>query len=101
MKAAHQHDGGRGRAVLDAEAALAAKHLDELVAHDADDRLVGGEGAEHVLTHRLLLDAGDELLRNLEVDVGFKKSDAYLAEHLRNVLFRKAALLRDLGEDRA
>ena len=59
-----------------------AQHLDHLVAHEAQDGLVGAQALQHVLAHGARAHALDELLRDLEVDVGLEEREADLAERV-------------------
>ena len=52
---------------------------DELVVDDLDDLLAGGEALEDVGADGLLADARDEVLDDLEVDVGLEQGEADLA----------------------
>ena len=58
----------------------AAEDLHHLVAHDAQDRLVGREALEHVLPGGAGAHAIDDLLRDLEVDVRLEEGEADLAQ---------------------
>ena len=66
-------------------AAGAAHQLRELLVDDLDDHLAGVEALEHAGADRLLADVGDELLGDLEVDVGLEQREADLAHRLVDV----------------
>ncbi|VTR70866.1 hypothetical protein DESC_870022 [Desulfosarcina cetonica] len=78
------------------------------VAHELGQRFV--DNLDHLLarrqaTHDLLaqrarLDLGHQLLDHLEVDIGFQKGHADLAQAIGNVLLGKLALPFELLEDR-
>src|SRR5690606_2724706 len=58
----------------------AAEHLDELVVDDLDDLLAGIQAGEQVGADRALAHAGDEVLDDLEVDVGLEQGEADLTQ---------------------
>ena len=70
---------------------MAAEDVDELVADDFDDLLGGREGGEDFLAHGLRLDGLDELLDDLEVDVGLQQRHADLAQRRLDVGFAQRA----------
>ena len=100
---ADEHDDGRRRpGELDLRtlaAILAAEHLHQLVVDDADDLLRGGEAAQHILADGALLHAGDELLDELEVDIGFEQRLAHLAHGVGDVFFGELALAAEPAKD--
>ena len=57
----------------------------EFVVHDADDLLAGIERSEHVLAERLLGDALDEVVGDVEIDVGLEQGGADLLQALLDV----------------
>src|SRR4029077_16988486 len=66
---------------------------------DADDLLRRGEAAEHVLADGALLHAGDELLAELEVDIGLEQRLAHLAHGVCDVFFSEFALAAEPAKD--
>ena len=58
----------------------AAEERRHLVAHDAQDGLVGAEALQDVLADGLLADALEELLDHPEVHVGLEQGEADLAQ---------------------
>ncbi len=72
-------------------AAGAAHQLGELLVDDLDDHLAGLEALQHALADRLLADAGDELLGDLEVDVRLEQGEADLAHRLVDVVLAQLA----------
>ena len=50
-----------------------AEEADELVVDDLHDLLAGGEALQDLGANRLLADARDEVLDDLEVDVGLEE----------------------------
>ena len=56
-----------------------AEERDELVVDDLDDLLAGGQRLQDVLADGLLADARDEVLDDLEVDVGLEQGETDLA----------------------
>ena len=71
LEADERDDGGVAGEV---EAAVAGgEERGELLVDDLDDLLAGVEAAEDFLADRALLDARDELLDDLEVDVGLEQ----------------------------
>ena len=77
LQAGHQHDRRRLRGELQLGRVL-AEHLDQFVAHDLDDLLARRECRQHFLADRLRLDLVDELLDDLEVDVGLEQRQTNL-----------------------
>ena len=75
-----------------------AEDADQLLVGDADDGLRRGEGVEHVLADGALAHGGDEVLGDLEVDVGFEQGAAHLAHRVIDVLLGQAALAAEAGE---
>ena len=73
--------------------ALLAQDLDQLVVDDTDHGLGRGQALEDFLPDRPLLDGRDELLDDLEIDVGLEKRAPDLAHRLVNVLLVEPALL--------
>src|SRR5215470_251899 len=76
-----------------------AEQLDQLVAHDLDHLLAGGERLQHVLPDRFDADPLDEGLHDLEVDVGFQQGHPHFAQGLLDVLLRQPAKATEPVED--
>ena len=82
---AHEHD-DIGDAVAKDELALGgAEHLGELVEHDLDDVLRRRQRLHDLGGHAALLGLGDELLDDLEVDVGLEQRHANVAHGRSNI----------------
>ena len=77
LQADHRHDSRIAAQVEDPIAG--AQQVDELVVDDLHHGLTGGEALQDVLADRLLTDARDEVLDDLEVDVGLEQREAHLA----------------------
>ena len=97
---AHQHDhgGGLGREIE--LCGLTAHEICEFLVDDLDDHLGGGEALQHVGAHRALGHGGDELLDDLEVDVGLQQGNPDLAHGLLDVGLGEAAFAAQLLERR-
>ena len=80
----HHDDGGRDGAQLESFATL-AEHGGELVVHDLDELLRRRDRAQRRYADGLLLDALEELARELKVDVGFEEDPANFAESFLDV----------------
>ena len=78
---------------------MAAQDLDQLFVNDLDHLLRGGKRGEHFLAHGLLLDVLDELLDNLEIDVGFEQRHADFAQSALHVFGREFAFAAQVFED--
>ena len=78
--------------------ALLAQDVDQLLVDDADDGLRGGQRVQDVLPDGALAHGGDEVLDDLEVDVGFEQRAAHLAHRVVDVLLGQAALAGEAGE---
>ena len=78
LEAAHHQD---GRPVLeDRDLVIDRAHeLDQLVEDDLDDLVGRVDASEHVLADGLGFDAGDEVVGDVEVDVGFEERPADFA----------------------
>src|SRR4029079_16647801 len=99
LEADHRDD---GRIALEVERPVAgAEELHELVVDDLPDLLAGGQGLQDVGADRLLADAADEVLDDLEVDVCLEQREGYLSH--RGVAFRlaHAAAAGEVGKRRA
>ena len=66
--------------------------------HDLHDLLPGGEALQDVLAGRALPHLGDEVLDDLEVDVGLEQREPDLAHRLRDRLLVEAALAAQVAE---
>ena len=97
LKSRHQDDGRRhGRNI---EAALRAAHeLCEFLVNDLDDDLRRRQCVEHILPDGAFLHLLDEILDNLEIDVGFEERHAHLAHRLVYVVLRQLAMPAQLLE---
>ncbi len=78
---------------------VAAEDLDQLFVDDLDDLLGGRECGEHFLAHGLHLDGFDELLDNLEIDVGFEERHANFAQGALHIFGREFAFAAQVFED--
>ena len=67
--------------------------------HDLDDLLRGVQRLRDLDAHRALADAADKAADDGEVDVGFEKGEADLAQHLVDVGGRQRPPLAETGED--
>ena len=81
---------GGTRAELEPFAPL-AEHRGELVVDDLDELLAGRDRPELRDADGLLLDALEELARQLEVDVGLEQDAAHLAQPFLDVGFGEDA----------
>jgi hypothetical protein len=66
---------------------LAAHHLPQLLPHDLDDLMTRGQALEDFLTNCLFANSLDEVLDDLEVNVGFEQREANFFQSFRDVLF--------------
>ena len=71
---------------------------DEFLVDDLDDLLGGIDARQHVLAERLGLDAGDEVVDDIEVDVGFEEGPADLAQAFVDIVGREPAAAAELLE---
>ena len=96
LEAGHQD---HGRRLPEREARVAGAHQrGQLLVHDLHDLLAGVEPLQHVLAARALLDLGDEVLDDLEVDVGLEQRETDLAHGLRDLLVVEPALAAEVAE---
>ena len=95
----HHDDGRRDGAELEPLAPL-AEHGGELVVDDLDELLRGRDGAQLRDADGLLLDALEELARELEVDVGLEEDAAHFAQPFLDVGFGENAAPAEAGEGR-
>ena len=88
-----------GRIAGEAERPVArAEERDELLVDDLDDLLAGGEALQDLRADRPLADAGDEVLDDLEVDVGLEQRKPDLAHRGVDVGLADAAAAGQVGE---
>jgi hypothetical protein len=66
--------------------------------HDLHDLLAGVQAFQDVLAARPLLDLRNEILDDLEVDVGLQQREADLAHRLRDLLVVEPALAAEVAE---
>ena len=90
LQADHHDDRRRNGAELEPFAPL-AEHDGELVVDDLDELLARRNGAQLRDADRLLLDALEELARQLEVDVGLEQDAANLPQAFLDVGFGQDA----------
>ena len=76
-----------------------AQQRDQLVAHDLDHLLGGRERGEHFSANSLGANVLDQVVDDLQVDVGFEQRDADLAQSLGDVFFSERALAAKVLED--
>jgi hypothetical protein len=96
LEADHRDD---GRIALEVERPVAgAEELHELVVDDLHDLLAGGQGLQDVGADRLLADAADEVLDDLEVDVRLEQRETDLAHRGIDVRLADAATAGQVGE---
>ena len=91
LQSSHEHDRRRLRGELHSRRVF-AENLDQFVAHDLDDLFAGRESGHNFLTDSLGANLVDELLDDLEVDVGFKQREANFAQRLVDVFFGERGL---------
>ncbi len=91
LQAGHEHDRRWLRSELHL-GSIAAQDLDQFIAQNLDDLLGGRERRRHLLPDSLFLDVVDELLYDLEVDVGFEQRQPDGAQRLLNVFFIEGGL---------
>ena len=77
LQAGHQHHRRWLRGKLDL-GGVVAQHLDQFIAQNLDDLFGGGKRGRNLLSDGLLLDVVDQLLDDLEVDVGLKQRQTNL-----------------------
>ena len=94
------HEDHRGRLGGEFEArGVFAEQRDQLVADDLDDLLGGRERGKHFGADGFLADVLDELVDDVEVDVGFKQGHADFAQRFGDVFFGERALAAKVLED--
>ncbi len=74
------------------------EQLDQLVAHDLDDLLGGRKRGQHFGADGLGANVLDQVVDDVEVDVGFKQRHANLAQRFGDVLFGERALAAQILE---
>ena len=74
------------------------EELDELVVDDLDDLLAGREAFEDLGAERLLADMRDEVLDDLEVDVGLEQGEPDLAHRGVKIGLADAAAAGQVAE---
>ena len=88
-----------GRRLAEREPRVAGAHQRrQLLVDDLDDLLPGVEALEHVLAGRALAHLRDEVLHDLEVDVGLEQREPDLAHRLRDRLLVEASLAAEVAE---
>ena len=83
----YHHDDRRGIRGQSQTGSLAAHHLPQLFPHDLDDLMTRGQALEDFLTNGLHANPLDEVLDDLEVDVGFEQRETNFFQRFRDVLF--------------
>ena len=91
LEAGHEDDAGRLRGGFEL-GDIFAEEGDELVVDDFDDLLGGAEGGGDLGAERLDADVGDEVVDDVEVDVGLDEGEADLAHGVGDVFFGDGAL---------
>ena len=97
LQAGHENDRGRLRGELEAGGVF-AEQCDQLVANDLDDLLGGRKRGEHFGADGLGADVLDEVVDDVEVDVGFEQGHADFAQGFGDVLFSERALAAEVLE---
>ena len=97
LQARHEDDGGRLRGELQLGGVF-AEDGDELAVNDLDDLLGGRERGHDFLAEGLLANVLDELLDDVEVDVGFEQRHADFFERVADVFFGEGALAAEVLE---
>src|SRR5690606_17180137 len=96
---ADEHDDGRGLRP-EVEATWLTKRLHELVMHNLDHLLARRQAAHDFLPDGALANTADEVLDDLEVDVGLKQGQTNLTHSEVYVSFRQFAALLQVVENR-
>ena len=91
LQAGHQNHGWRLRCKFESSR-IGTQHRDQFIANNLDYLLRGRKGGEHLLTQSLDANVLDELLDDVQVDVGFKQRNANLFERLADIFFGDGAL---------
>ena len=87
-----------GRLIQIERFVIGAKQLRQLVIEDFDNLLPWRNGAQNVLTQRLALNSGDEVLGDLKMNVRFQQSQANLPERIIDVSLRDGAMAPEVLE---
>ena len=96
LEARHQD---HGRRLPEREPGVAGAHQGrQLLVDDLHDLLAGVEALQDVLAGRALAHLRDEVLDDLEVDVGLEQREPDLAHRLRDRLLVEAALAAEVAE---
>ena len=77
---------------------LGAEDADQFLVDDADHRLRRGQRFQDILTDGPLAHGGDEVLDDLEIDVGLEQRPADLVHRLVDVRFGQPPLARELAK---
>ena len=91
LQSRHQNHGRRLRCEFES-GGIGSQHRDQLVANDLDDLLGGRKRGQHLLTQSLGADVLDQLLDDVQVDVGFEQRDPDLFERLADIFLGDGAL---------
>ena len=94
------HDDGRRVRRYGKTGGLAAEQGNQFLVYDFNDLLRGRQAFEDLGVRRLFGDSLDEILRDLEVDVGLKQRHANLAHSLLDVRLGQTALAAQVLECR-
>ncbi len=78
----------------------APEDLAKLIVDDLDELLPGRNARKHIFAHGLFLDLLKEILRDLEIDIGFQKRYPDFTQRVFDVAFCKLAVSPDLLEGR-
>ena len=100
LQADQHHHHRRRRGEVDPLRVM-AEHTHQLVMHDLDDHLAGGDRAHHLLADRLLLHSVDERAHHVERDIGLEQSAAHLAHRLADIGLGERTLAGELVENGA
>jgi len=95
LQARHEDDRRRLGVQVDVADAL-AHGGGQFAADDAHQGLARGQGAQHLMTHGLVLDAGDKVPHHRQGDVRFEQRHAHLAQHVLHVGLGDAGLAPEL-----
>ena len=96
---ADEHDRDRRRGMEIDRHRIGAQHGDELVVHDLDNHLPGGDRAQNLLADGLRLDLLGEVLDDVERHVGLDERAPHLAHGFADVALGERAAPRQLVED--
>ena len=96
MQADHHY---AGRLVQIQWLVIAAQELLQLVIKDFDNLLSRRNRTQNFLAQRLALNFGDEVFRDLKMNVGLQQSQANLTKSVVNISLRDAAMTPEVLED--